>query len=74
MRQETEDRAFLNLRPGGSKSRGAPGVVSSYVEVEIQPGILSILERAGDGKIEEIAALLRSYGLCLKVRVDSPCG
>ncbi len=48
--------------------------LDSYIEVEVQEGSIVVLERAGDGMTQDLIDLLVSYGLLLRVRVDTPCG
>ncbi|MGI6162692.1 MAG: hypothetical protein ACOYEQ_02010 [Bacillota bacterium] len=59
------------MRKPGSASAAK---LQSYFEIEICKDKINILERAGDGKTEEIVSRLESYGLKLTVCVSAPCG
>ncbi len=48
--------------------------LDSYIEVEVNQGIIVVFERAGEGMTQELMELLRTYGLVLAIQVDTPCG
>ncbi|HHY17896.1 MAG TPA: hypothetical protein GX524_07435 [Firmicutes bacterium] len=48
--------------------------IKSYFEIEISKGKINVIERAGNGKTDEIIDLLEAYGLRLTARVSAPCG
>ncbi len=48
--------------------------LQSYFEIEIYKGKINMLERAGDGKTQEVVSRLESYGLKLTTYVSTPCG